>query len=69
MWRNSLISLGARIKTLVRSLGSGGRALFYLFAVLIILSSASLLLILNAHLQVEIPTRGGSYSEGIIGTP
>ncbi len=64
-----LRTLFVRAKEIVRSFSASGRALFYLLALLIIGSSLSLLFIINEGLKVDVPVRGGSYSEGVIGTP
>lgn len=51
------------------ALGRGGRALFLFFAVLLVLSSGGLLYLLQSSLTVSVPARGGSLTEGIIGSP
>jgi peptide/nickel transport system substrate-binding protein len=51
------------------SFSKSGRALFLFFAALCVLSSVSLLYLLNESLLVATPAYGGSYSEGIIGAP
>lgn len=52
-----------------RALSHTGRVLFLFFAGLLILSTTALLYILNNNLVVSVPARGGTYSEGIIGSP
>src|ERR1700737_4664889 len=47
----------------------GSRALFMFFAALCIVSSVSILYLLNETLLVAVPAYGGSFSEGIIGSP
>ncbi len=47
----------------------GSRALFLFFAALCIVSSVSLLYLLNETLLVSVPAYGGSLSEGLIGSP
>ena len=47
----------------------GSRALFLFFAALCIISSVSLLYLLNDSLLVAVPAYGGSLSEGIVGSP
>src|SRR3989338_9590903 len=51
------------------SLGRGSRSLFIFFAMLLFMSSAGLLYTLKQSLVVEVPARGGSLSEGFIGSP
>lgn len=46
-----------------------GRALFLFFAGLLIISSMSLLYMLESTLVVASPARGGSLTEGIVGSP
>lgn len=53
----------------LRSLSYTGRALFMLFATLAVASAIGLLYLLNASLVVATPARGGSLTEGIIGSP
>jgi peptide/nickel transport system substrate-binding protein len=47
----------------------GSRALFLFLAAVCIVSSVSLLYLLNETLLVPVPTYGGSLSEGLIGSP
>ncbi len=54
---------------IANSLGRGSRALFLSFAVLLAISSTGLLYILKQSLVVEVPARGGSLTEGVIGSP
>lgn len=58
-----------RASEVARSLSSTGRVLFYIFAALIVFSGGGLLFLLNTHYSVEVPARGGSFTEGDIGTP
>jgi peptide/nickel transport system substrate-binding protein len=51
------------------SLSYTGRALFYCFAALAVASTFGLLYLVNMNLVVPTPARGGSLTEGIIGTP
>ncbi len=55
-------------KTL-RSFSHSGRALFYFFSGLLVLSSAALIYTLNESILVSVPAHGGSLTEGIIGAP
>src|SRR3989344_7326798 len=52
-----------------RAFSPFGRALFLFFSGLLIVSSVGLLAILNGQLRVATPGYGGSFSEGIIGSP
>jgi len=52
-----------------RSFSESGRALFIFFAGLCAISTLALLYMLNAQLLVNVPARGGSVSEGIVGAP
>lgn len=53
----------------VRALGEGGRALFLFFSVLLAISSVGLVYTLKSNFVIEVPARGGSISEGILGSP
>lgn len=46
-----------------------GRTVFLFFAALCVVSAAGLLYLLNSSLLIEVPARGGSWSEGLIGSP
>lgn len=46
-----------------------GRGLFFFFAILMISSTVGLLAMVNTSLRVAVPGYGGSFSEGIIGSP
>ena len=51
------------------SFTASGRALFYFFAGLLVVSSLGLLYILNTSLLVSTPGPGGMLEEGIVGSP
>ena len=53
----------------VRALSFSGRALFRLFAALAVVSAIVIVYLMNAALVVPTPARGGSLTEGIIGSP
>lgn len=53
----------------ISSLGRGGRALFLFFSILLVVSSTGLLYLLKSDFMVMVPARGGSLSEGILGSP
>jgi len=46
-----------------------GRGLFLFFAILMVGSSIGLLAVVNTSLRVSIPGYGGSFAEGIVGSP
>lgn len=58
-----------RANDIIASLSETGRALFYLLSILIVGSSAGLLLMLNSAFLVTVPESGSALSEGIIGSP
>ncbi len=58
-----------RMEDTVRAFSSSGRAFFIFFTTLLVISVGGLLYILNASLLVAVPTRGGAWSEGIVGAP
>ncbi len=51
------------------SFSASGRALFFFFAGLLIVSAIALVYLLNEQLLVTVPAHGGSLTEGIIGAP
>jgi peptide/nickel transport system substrate-binding protein len=51
------------------SFTASGRALFLFFAALCVASSIGLLYLLNASLLIAAPARGGSLTEGLLGSP
>jgi peptide/nickel transport system substrate-binding protein len=57
------------IEDTVRSLGEGGRVIFLALSALLIVSSVGLVYTLKSAIVIEVPTRGGSFSEGILGSP
>jgi peptide/nickel transport system substrate-binding protein len=46
-----------------------GRAVFLSLACVCVVSAAALLYLLNSSLLIEVPARGGSWSEGLVGSP
>ena len=72
-WRIAQTSIHLRwldtLQNITDSLGRGSRSLFIFFAILLCVSSAGLLYTLKQSIVVEVPSRGGSLSEGIIGSP
>lgn len=73
LWRTAQLSVHLpaldKAQDTVRSLGRGSRALFFFFTILLLISSAGLLYTLKQSLVVDVPSRGGALSEGIIGSP
>lgn len=57
------------IKTTIASFSPTERALFYGFIVLFVTSCVGLLWHINNTFFAEVPARGGTYTEGIVGTP
>ena len=53
----------------IRSFSASGRVLFIFFSGLLVLSAFALLYMLNRAVLVEVPTRGGTYTEGVVGAP
>ena len=58
-----------RMEDTTRKFSASGRAFFIFFTGLLVVSTVALLYMLNASLLVAVPTRGGTWSEGIIGAP
>ncbi len=58
-----------RAEDTLRSLSYTGRALFMFFAAVCVVSSLGLIYMMNRQLVVSTPARGGSLTEGIIGSP
>lgn len=57
------------IGNVIKSLSITEKVVFLIFALIFVASSLSMLLKVNANFLVEIPRFGGSYREGLIGTP
>jgi peptide/nickel transport system substrate-binding protein len=58
-----------RLEDTVRAFSASGRVFFIFLTGLLIVSVAALLYMLNSALLVAIPSRGGTWSEGIVGAP
>ena len=67
--RSAHLPFIASAEETLSSFSASGRALFYFFAGLLIISSLGLLYILNASLLVSTPAPGGTLSEGVVGSP
>ena len=63
---NSLLRF---VKAVVSSFNIKQQIVFGLFSTLLIVSSLVLIFKLNEELKVSVPQKGGSISEGIVGTP
>jgi len=59
----------SRAEDTLRSLSDTGKVLFYFLAGLMVASAIGLLYLLNESLLVSTPARGGSLTEGIVGSP
>lgn len=57
------------LKKAVEHLSFAEKIIFYILSSLLILSSAFIIFNLNDYLLVEVPVKGGSVKEGIIGSP
>jgi peptide/nickel transport system substrate-binding protein len=58
-----------KIKDIIASFSIGERVAFYVLVGVFVLSSLTLLFQVNENFLVAIPTRGGTLTEGVIGTP
>src|SRR3989344_7872351 len=67
--RSAHLPFIASAEETLSSFSASGRALFYFFAGVLIISSLGLLYILNASLLVSTPAPGGTLSEGVGGSP
>jgi len=57
------------MRRILRSFTIAEKAVFYFFAAIFILSGIALLWEVNSTYLVEVPTRGGILSEGVVGNP
>lgn len=73
LWRRAVqsvyIPLFDTAEDTLRTFSASGKVLFLFFSALLVTSAAALLFILNSQFLVATPARGGSLSEGIVGTP
>ncbi len=58
-----------KIISIINMLGPFGMVLFAITSTIFILSAIGIIYIVNNKLMVEVPTHGGTYTEGIVGTP
>ncbi len=56
-------------KKIIASFGLTEKAIFIILAIILSLSSFSLLLKVNSYLVTTVPAHGGSFTEGVIGSP
>jgi peptide/nickel transport system substrate-binding protein len=63
------LSLIERIERAVKNFRPAEKIAFYTFAVLMTISSIYLLFEVNKAFLMEVPTYGGSFTEGVIGSP
>ncbi len=73
-WRTKLretfsVPKSSELAAVVRSLSPSERAVFFALVALVVGSTLSMLLTLNRLISVEVPARGGSLVEGVIGSP
>jgi len=64
-WQDTL----ALMKDIVNQLDFKQRVLFLFLSVLLVIGSIGTLIFLSHTTTVQVPSRGGSFSEGIVGTP
>ncbi len=57
------------MRVILRSFTIAEKAVFYFFTLIFILSSLLLLLKVSNAFQVEVPIRGGTLTEGVVGNP
>jgi peptide/nickel transport system substrate-binding protein len=63
------VPLFERISSSLNTLSAGDRAIAYLLAGLVALTSLGALYALEQHLLVQVPAQGGSLTEGEVGSP
>ncbi len=59
----------SKLEEAYKAFSPSGRALFIFFAGMLVISSSALLFMLNNSLLVAVPGRGGTLTEGIVGSP
>ena len=72
MLRDIFASVQARVQTLIQlvfALGPFGRVLFVALLITFTASTLGSIYFINTRLMVEVPAHGGTYTEGIVGTP
>ncbi len=72
-WRRAQTKVHIRLfdtaEDTIAALGRGGRALFIVLSLVLVVSSVGLLYLMKERLVVTVPSRGGNLTEGIIGSP
>lgn len=63
------LSFLQRIEAVIAEFSITEKVIFTVFAVVLIVSGLNLLQTLNRTFQVEVPSHGGSFTEGMIGAP
>jgi peptide/nickel transport system substrate-binding protein len=63
------IPYGTKITKVIKAFSLTEKAIFFVFTIIFIISSLSLLYKVNKIFLVEVPDYGGSLTEGIIGSP
>ncbi len=67
--RNFKLPKKDEIDLILASFSKKERLVFFILVIILLVSTLSMLQILNKSMMVSVPLRGGSISEGIIGTP
>ena len=57
------------VRRAIRAFTSAEKAVFYFFVIIFISSGLIMLLKVNNSFLVEVPTRGGTLTEGVVGNP
>jgi len=57
------------LEKIIKSFGLTERVIFIVLSLILVISSLSLLWKVNIHFVTEVPARGGSLNEGLIGSP
>ncbi|MFA6076980.1 MAG: ABC transporter substrate-binding protein [Candidatus Paceibacterota bacterium] len=67
--RNFKLPSKAQINTVFHSFSQKERTVFVILLLILLLSTISILQSINTSLMVQVPLKGGSVSEGIVGVP
>ncbi len=63
------LSIIEKIEKSVKSLRPAEKIAFYVFTIIMVVTSLYLLFRVNQYFLVEVPTTGGSFVEGVLGSP
>jgi len=63
------VSFLKKLDKIIKKLNSHEKIIFFVFVVLLFLSTLLLLLKINEHITIEVPREGGKIIEGVIGSP